>query len=132
MEGTTLVACNWILACYAIHLSYGNTIYCKRIAANTIKLYVLAAASLVAQYSTHRVDPRRDNPTTDKFAPCLDAVFKELMRYEKVPNRREPLTMAMIQALYQRIKRDNLPPCHLHVQLYHWLVVGLSLGSASH
>lgn len=128
MEGFSLAACNWILACYAIHLSYGNTIYCRRIKASTIKLYVLAAASLIAQFSTNKIDPRRDNPTSDKFAYCLDAVFKDLTNYEKVPNRREPLTLDMIEALRLRNERDGLPPFHRNVQLYHWMVVGLSLG----
>ena len=51
LEGKSLEVCHWTLACYAIHFSYGNTIYCRRITAGTIKLYVLAAAaSLIAQF----------------------------------------------------------------------------------
>lgn len=128
MEGQPLEALNWVLACYAIHLSYGNTIFCRAIKSATIKQYVLAAASLLAQFSATKVDPRRDSPTSDKWAPCLDAVFKELLRYEKVPNRREPLTMDMIELLCQRNASAALPDFHLHVQLYHWFVVSLSIG----
>jgi hypothetical protein len=118
LEGKSLEICNWTLACYAIHY----TIYCRHITACTVKLYVLAAASLIAQFSVLKIDPRRENPTTDKFAHCIDSVFKdsdfkELGRYEKVPNRCEPLTMDMIDALYQRNKQEGLQPFHCNVHL---------------
>ena len=128
LEGQALEVCNWTLACYIIHLSYSNTIFCRSIMVSTIKQYVLAAASLLSQFSAHKIDPRHDNPTTDKFAPCIDAVYKELLHYEKVPNRREPLTMEMIDALHQCNTSAGLPPFHHDVQLYHWFIVGLSIG----
>ena len=128
LEGKSLVVCNWTLAVYAIHLSYGHTILCKSISAATIKQYVLAAASLIAQFRTDTIDPRCHSATSKEFAPCLDGVFKELIRYEKVPNRREPLTMEMIECLYQRNKQACHSPTHLFVLLYHWFVIGLALG----
>ena len=87
MENEALPVLNWTLACYVVHLSYNNNIYCRALMLETIKLYVKAAASLIAQFSKHKIDPRRDNPTTTKFAPCLQAVFAELQRYEQVKNR---------------------------------------------
>jgi hypothetical protein len=89
---------------------------------------VSAAASFIAQFSDHKADPRCADPTSGKFATCLDSVFKELLRYEKVPNRREPLTWEMIDELYQRNQRAGLHEYHRDVQLYHWPVVGVAIG----
>jgi hypothetical protein len=128
LEGQPLEVCNWVLALFLIHLSYGNNIFCRDLKVGTLHQYILAAASLIAQYSSYKVDPRREGPTSSKLARCLDAVFRELMRYETVPNRREPLTIDMVEALRQRNIRAALPQFHKDVQLYHWFVVGLGIG----
>ena len=65
-----------------IHLSQGNTIFCKQwIKLSTIQSYVHAAASLIAQYASFEADPGRQDQTTKAFAHCLNSVYNELSQY---------------------------------------------------
>ena len=81
------------LAMYAVHLGTGHSIYCKQIKVATIESYVFAAASFLAQFTG--VDFRKDSPSDTQMGSILSPVYKELRRYENVPNRREPYDLQM-------------------------------------
>jgi len=78
----------WQLAMYAVHLSAGNSIYCKSIKVATIEQYLLAAASFIAQFTG--IDCRKDNSADSHTGHILAPVLRDLKKYESVPNRREP------------------------------------------
>ena len=83
----------WQLAMYALHLSTGQSIYCKRIRASTIEQYVYAAATFLLTHTG--VDFRKDNPTDTNMGHILAPVYRDLKSYEAVPNRREPYDLQM-------------------------------------
>jgi hypothetical protein len=111
---------------YAMHLATGNTLLCRSIKSGTIKDYVLAAASFLSLFG-NEVDYRRSTPTDKAFCPELQAVYKEIERWEKVPNRREPFTLEMLtdvqaQAALEPNKARLLPA------LADWFEAGLFSG----
>ena len=89
------------LCMYTMHLMSGSTLFCRRIRLSTIKLYVSAAASLVQLLGESSADPRK-HEGTDKTHPILASIFAEYERWEKQPNRREPLTLEMLSAVERR------------------------------
>ena len=113
----------WQLAMYALHLSAGNTIYCKRIAARTIEQYVRAAATFLALFSG--IDYRKDSPTDKSMGHILRPVFQDLHRYESVPDRREPYDLSM-----HRLAREITNQCDRD-SLYAALTDGFEEGLAA-
>ena len=97
------------LAMYAIHLSCGHNIYCRQLKANTIEQYVSAVALFLKKFSG--VDFRKDAPSDSHFGQHLAPVFKELRRYETVPDRREPYTPLM----HEEVRRDAAKSSVLHL-----------------
>ena len=83
------------LAAYALYLSRGSTITAKAIKVDTIKAYVFAVASFLALFSGR--DCRYDSPSDRTFGTLLSPVYKDLERFETVPDRREPYTPEMHQ-----------------------------------
>ena len=83
----------WQLAMYAVHLGTGHSIYCKQIKVRTIEAYVFAAASFLAQFTG--IDFRKDNPSDSHMGSILAPVYRDLRKYEQVPNRREPYDLTM-------------------------------------
>ena len=83
----------WQLAMYAIHLGTGHSIYCKQIKVSTIEAYVFAAASFLAQFTG--IDFRKDQPSDSHMGSILAPVYRDLRKYEQVPNRREPYDLTM-------------------------------------
>ena len=83
---------------YAVHLGTGSTLLCRSIKAGTIKAYVRDIARFLMRFGEHPIDPRKteDQTGTD---PMLQAIYKELDRWEKVPDRREPFTPEMLAAM---------------------------------
>ena len=94
------------MAMYALHLSSGNTIYCKRIKAATIEQYVFAAASFVAMFSG--VDFRKDRPADKVMGHILSPVYRDLKKYESVPDRREPYS-AQMHLLARQLVTEFVP-----------------------
>lgn len=94
------------LAMYAVHLSLGHTIHCKSIKAATIEQYVWAAASFIAMFSG--VDYRKDHPSDRHMGHLLAPVYRDLKKYETVPNRREPYDHQM-HRLAKRLG-NSFPP----------------------
>ena len=99
------------LAMYAIHLSLGNSIYCRAIRAATIEQYVLALAMFLMHFTG--VDFRKDRPGDSHFGHILAPVFKELRRYDALPNKKEPYNATMHRAgvaAAGELPRDHLIP----------------------
>ena len=89
---------NWILACYTAHLAAGSTILSLAIKTDTIKRYLHAVAALF------KADGQED-PSKGKAgarAPCVEAILQEALRWEKVPDRCEPLTTEMLEYIKQQ------------------------------
>jgi hypothetical protein len=84
------------LAMYALHLSAGQSIYCKSIKVATIDRYLFAAATFIALFTG--VDFRKDHPTDNHMGTILAAILRDLKKYESVPDRREPYDPQMHQA----------------------------------
>jgi len=123
-----------------MHLTLGNTILAKCIKARTVKDYLLAAADMHTSQGfinpTHNLQQRRYHLITD--------ILTETKRWESMPNRREPLTWAMIEPLQSL--RDRSPPIHTHAEsinqgdgnkwiptsmvatLIDWFIVGMFAG----
>ena len=117
------------LAMYAWHLGSGNSLKCKSIKVDTIKKYILDVARFLALFGPRDIDYRKDNNAEKSFSRVLQSVYDELERWETVPNRREPFTIEMLDALL--IKVEKLPPGHhtgLLAVLYDWFVCGLFGG----
>ena len=99
------------LAMYALHLSCGHSIYCRSIKAATIEQYVFAAATLIASFSG--VDFRKDSPSDKHMGHILAPVYRDLKKFESVPDRREPYDPqmhALAKRLATRFPRDSLVP----------------------
>lgn len=112
------------LAMFAIHLSMGNNIYCRRIKLDTIKEYIYAVARLTAVY--RKTDIRKDNVLDQNMGKSLDSVYKELKRWEDVPNRREAFTPQMLLTSIQLAMTAGLDS--LVKALVDWFVVGIFAG----
>jgi hypothetical protein len=114
---------------YAMHLATGSTLLCKAIKCGTIKEYVKAAASIMGLLGKE-IDYRRENPTDKAFCPSLQAVYNELQRWERVPNRREPFTLEMLADVQSQAQACTLTdgPDSLLPVLADWFEVGLFSG----
>jgi hypothetical protein len=115
------------LGMYAQHLGTGSTLFCRVIKVETIKHYVRDVASFLA--SLHERDLRKDNATDTKLSKVLTSVFDELQRWEKVPNRREPFTVEMLQFWEQHVSATNARPESLAAALLDWFECGLFAGT---
>lgn len=101
----------WQLAMYALHLSMGHTIYCKQIRLSTIEEYVRSAATFLALFIGR--DVRKDSPTDKGMGHILAPVYREIRRFEGVPDRREPYELEMHKAarkIAAEHPRDTLIP----------------------
>ena len=124
-EAWSLDQLNVSLGCYALYLATGNTIYCRSIKANTIDLYLKAAAGLIQQ-----LDPICDRNALlakdgNKYIG-ITRVLQEVRRIETVADRREAYTIAMHRRLYEQqllAAEDSLERV-----LYQWFTCALQGG----
>jgi len=121
---------------FATFLALGHTLMCKTIKSGTINQYLLAAAKDVMSVRRRAapqvpsstvwwLDPRIDI-TTGKTDSRITAVVNEAKRWEKMPNRREPLTVDMIT--FQQMKRKANEPHSVDAAMYDWEVFGIYAG----
>jgi hypothetical protein len=59
--------------------------------------------------------------------PEIHAIIKEVERWERMPNRREPLTTDIIH--YQQLQCNESQPHALEQAMFDWLVVGIYSGN---
>ena len=106
-------------ACYAQSLVAGYTIKATAILPKTLNLYLTAAG----------ITPRPDPTTLQKrytFPPLLSDVLNEYKRWHSIPNRREPITLPMLEhwrKLAQWAHEDSF-----QAAFYDWMVIGLHTG----
>jgi hypothetical protein len=110
---------------YAVHLGTGHSLLCKAIKSGTIATYCLNAAQFVALFDDKERDIRKTEGNST-FAPCYNQVLKELRRWEVMPNRREPYTLAMQRRLIVRAGPHSIGG-RLHA-LKNWFSVMLQAG----
>ena len=87
-----------MFACYTAYLATGATILAIAIKVDTIKRYLFAAIKL-------SYDKGQVNPTLTKSghkAACVQDILTEARRWEKVPNRCEPITPEMVDYVLGR------------------------------
>jgi hypothetical protein len=112
------------LAMYALHLSSGQSIYCKSIKVATIEQYLLAAASFMALFTG--IDVRKDRPTDSNLGTILTRTLRDLRQYEAAPNRREPYDPQMHKAA--RILASQCPSDSLTCALTDGFEQGYAAG----
>jgi hypothetical protein len=114
-----LQARNYIIACYAMSLTEGETLLSRKIRHATLAGYVRAAISC----HTDQMLPNPRLADNDYIKIVLDAVRK----YEDVPNRREMIHDAMFMYM---LWRKHSPDCKL-VALCEWFILGRYTGFRS-
>ena len=113
------LATNFFLATWAISLIQGENILGLQLRANTINLYLNAAANLI----TARGNPNPLDPDAHKWTRF---VIDKLTRYESVKNRREAFTDGMISEFHRRATTamtDDISEC-----IYDWIALGRYTG----
>jgi hypothetical protein len=124
LETSNITRCNWQLALYAAHLATGSNLVCRSIKSATISGYVHDVARFLYRFSNR--DPRKQDPTKQENAPCIDSITKEVKRWEKMPNRREPFTIEMLDFIIDQSK--NLAPNSFLSTFRDWATCGLYAG----
>lgn len=117
----------YTMATYATHLGTGGSLNCQQLKSSTISKYLLDIAKLIKCLHPEGRDPRKKDNAQTELAPPIRAVLKELERYEKVPNRREPYTLAM----HAKFAASESPETHdscLHKALLPWFAVATHAG----
>ncbi|KAG7339748.1 hypothetical protein IV203_025427 [Nitzschia inconspicua] len=97
---------NYLMASDAAHLGTGHTLSARLVKVGTIKTYIAAAASLCMAFDDNSSgsDPRKMLGESN-LSPPLKCVCDELKRWEDIPDRREPWTVAL-QLLFQTNAAD--------------------------
>ena len=113
---------NLVMALYAMHLAQGHGIQCRTIKSGTIQRYLMAAATISENHKLP--DPRLNSRGIT--SPYIYKVLNELKRWEAMPNRREPVTVAMLHKMHAlcAILHDD----SLETALYDWNVLGIYYG----
>ena len=112
------------LAAFAIHLSMGNNVYCKRIKAGAIQGYINDVARIAAVY--RGVDLRKDSPLDAVMGTDLRAVITELKRYDDIPTQREAFTPEMLKYMLTLVPKE--PTDSLVAAIVDWCTAGLFAG----
>jgi hypothetical protein len=120
-----------IYALYTVWLLRGNALRGggPTLKIDTLKNYLRAAASWTL--SAGLPDPRY-RPTGTSFmgrklfAPPLDQLLAFRRNWETLPNRREPLTPAMVLVAQSRASTSH--PDSLSAAMFDWCALGLSAG----
>ena len=111
-----------ILASYAAYLLSGATILAISIRVGTVKLYLKA----VADYFH---DHRKFNPTLDETGAqpeLLRSLYHEASRWEKMPNRAEPLTPDIVEFFHTRAQSAHENSAIAAIA--DWMILGLQTG----
>ena len=113
------------LGVYAQHLGSANGLQCKTLKVDTIKRYVQNVSDFFTNFGTPRVDFWYDVQGDKTFSPILTSVYKELARWESVPNRREAFTWEMLDALKARILKTKPEYTSLICALFDQFEIGM-------
>ena len=114
---------NFFMAMYASHLAMGNTLLSQSIKSNTIRLYLKAASMLS--------EPRRlMNPLVSlsgSKSSWIEAIIQEQRRWELMPNRQEPVTVAMVLHVCKRATNEH--DDSFISAFKDWLIIGMYTGN---
>ena len=113
------------LALYATHLATGSTLYCRTIKSATINCYLTDVAKFLGRFRD--VDPRFTSSADTKLAPVIGKVLQEQRRWEVVPNRREPFTMAL-QLLISKKATDAADHLGYDAAIANWTLCNMYAG----
>ena len=116
---------NYQLALYATHLATGSTLYNRSIKAATINMYLTGIAKFLGRFRD--IDPHFVSSADTQLAPVIAKVLAEQRRWESVPNRREPFTLPMYQALAAAAAQAP-DPCGLTAAMANWALCNLYAG----
>lgn len=115
-----------LFALWAADLATGETLLHRSIKAATISKYLADAARFISGYTGS--DPRMDPRSGHTIHPLIQGVLNELLRFETVPNKREPHTPAMQTWLRQTAGTSTLTADSLATAMADWCALGLVLG----
>lgn len=121
-DGLATSTKNYIMGCYLIHLSLGNTLLCKSIKTDTIEEYLNEA---IKYYTS----TGRPNPTWDGSArrsSVVNDILVEARRWESIADRREPITWTMVT--FQQQLASKHPSTTIDAALADWMVLGMYTG----
>ena len=90
LEWSPIERCNWQMALYAMYLGCGNTLMHRQIQCVTVKAYIAAGAHFLQFFNGER-DVRFAKIGDRAVCMPLQKVYNEITRYERVPDRREPI-----------------------------------------
>jgi len=102
---------------------------CRSIKVDTIKKYILSVAQFLSLFGDHPRDFRKECQTSTTIAVELTKVYTELARWEKVPKRREPFTLEMLEDAHDNFTSSGQGPDSMLAALVDWFEVGLFAGS---
>ena len=113
------------MACYAADLVAGENLLCMTLKAGTILCYLQAAAEL--SIPANMMNPCLD--ITGKQSKYIRDIITEMKRWESIPDRREPVTKAMVEYIFNKgmmISKSNKD--NLYAALANWLILGQQSG----
>jgi hypothetical protein len=115
-------------ALYAHYLASGNTLHCQSVKLSTIKKYMLNIAVFFKRFGKQERDFRMQDDKNTTLIPELTKLYAELQRWESVPDRREPFTLDMLDALCSLVASTQAPPDSDLAALQDWFTIGLFAG----
>jgi len=115
------------LMLYAQHVAGSGSLQGRAVRCATIKNYVADAASLMINLGHLEYDPRWLPGTAQTFDPKINAIFKEVLRFEAKTNRREPFTIEMLDSMHTDLYGVFAVDSVFNA-LRDWFVIGLHCG----
>ena len=118
-----------MIACYAASLSNSETLLCRSIRTSTMRKYLDALSDLFVKANFQ--DPQKN--LYGEKSPYIEAILKEHLRWETVPNRREPLTYKMVDFAYNEVLSNLVAnheyvPDNIYESITDWLILGMQAG----
>jgi hypothetical protein len=115
-----------IMAFYTEFCCVGNTLNNTLIRKSMVDQYMDIAITYVKSHTS--IDPSID-PSTNKCHSLISSALDELKHWNKVPNRRMPLTIPMISWLIEHAKTKHEDS--LENALSDWFIMGIHTGYRS-
>jgi hypothetical protein len=110
---------------YTVSLAAGDTLNGAVVKTATMRGYLNAASEFIKTAGQRQECPLED-PRTGKWHRKIERELQDFERWEKMPNRKDPLTKKMVRALAEMAKgthEDSKEHAFLD-----WCIVGLHMG----
>ena len=117
-----------VLACYVAKLCTGVIILAICITVNTIKLYIQAVVNMFCNAKPKQVSPLVDD--SGREMTLIKDLLAEAKRWQNVPNRKEPLTIEMINWMYKKAHEVTFygDRHNVYAVMADWYTMGLQTG----